>query len=152
MKHMRFETREDVQTWRARLVGKRIVTSDRSIISECEATADSMWAPRIYYNEKSREGSDGELRYEGQPRSRLLSLPAEIRNCVLSYVVQPKTESHGTEMDGSEKGDATWMNTTAIMFCCKQMYAEARPMAIQRHTFEVEGLPRKTRFRSTERG
>jgi hypothetical protein len=41
------------------------------------------------------------------------------------------------------------MNTSAVIFCSKQLYVEARDLAIAEHTFPVEGLPDPCELGST---
>jgi hypothetical protein len=144
--------REDVQIWRARLFGKRIVTSDRDIAAfdSWKTSHDwTSWEPRVYFSQPVGEGFEKGLRYETQPASTLLQLPAEIRCHILDLALQPEMISQKSDVGGMEQGDAVWMNTSAIIFACKQLYAEGRALAVDKHTFPYNALPKKTRLCAT---
>lgn len=154
MNRQRYEkrVREDAQTWRDRVIGKRIVTADADIAAFDAWRLDpssNMWEPRVYFCKPVGEGFDKGLAYEPQKESPLLRLPAEIRNHILELVLPPEMTSQQSEADGIEHGDAVWMNTSAIIFTCKQLYAEGRPLAVSHHTFPYEGFPRKARLCAT---
>ncbi|KAF2710763.1 hypothetical protein K504DRAFT_500705 [Pleomassaria siparia CBS 279.74] len=143
----RFETRvrEDAQTWRDRLLGRRLVTPDLSVSSYPRWKNDVyIWEPRVYFCAPPSEGLDAKLTYKTQPASPLLRLPAELRLQILECVVP--VQMAWTGMNKLYQKDATWMNTSDVMFCCKQLYAETRAMAVRLHTFEFELLPRRTRL------
>ncbi|KAF2016643.1 hypothetical protein BU24DRAFT_207278 [Aaosphaeria arxii CBS 175.79] len=149
MKRSDFNEREDVQTWRDRLLGKRLVTSDFEI-SEHTRTLLSSWMPRVYFNKPLREGVDGDMQSDVQPDSRLLRLPAEIRNHVLEYVLAARPlEIDGCEGDGIGGGVGREIGTRdgcAVIFCCKQLYIEGRALALEQHTYSFEKLPKKRSF------
>lgn len=155
MKKGRFESREDLQTLKDRLIGKRIVTAEPHIAEYKgwkQPTVDIHWEPRVYLCISAGEGIDGRLQYETQPTSPLLRLPAEIRVHILEYVVPPqRVPPQATDAAAIDQGDAPWMNTSAIIFCCKQLYVEARKLALESHAFEYEKFPRKTRFCNAQR-
>ncbi|KAF2688419.1 hypothetical protein K458DRAFT_384604 [Lentithecium fluviatile CBS 122367] len=145
--------REDVQIWRARLFGRRIVTPDREI-----AAFDSWknndndwvdWEPRVYFSRPVGDGLEKSLKYKTQANSMLLQLPAEIRTQILDLVLAPEMISQKTNVGGMEQGDAVWMNTSAIIFTCKQLYAEGRALAVDKHTFPYEKFPKKTKLCAT---
>ncbi|KAF2180310.1 hypothetical protein K469DRAFT_292118 [Zopfia rhizophila CBS 207.26] len=146
----RFAGREDAQTWRDRLIDKRIVTSSLEIASwkSCDFSYDPVvWEPKIYFCKPLREGFEKNMNYDIQPNSPLLRLPAEIRNHILEYVLPPHKIEEVKVPDGTGlDGEATWMNTSAIIFCCKQLYKEGRALAVAKHTFRYEDFPRKTRL------
>ncbi|KAJ4289586.1 hypothetical protein N0V90_010915 [Kalmusia sp. IMI 367209] len=151
IKRSRFEkrVREDAQTWKDRLIGKRIVTSDPHIAAhEGWKSTDYLthWEPRVYFSRPSGEGLDQHLRYDAQPHSALLRLPAELRLRILEFVLPPEMILQKTDVDGMELGDAEWLNTSAIIFTCKQLYIEGRALALEKHTFSYERFSRKTRF------
>ncbi|KAH7117914.1 hypothetical protein B0J11DRAFT_95321 [Dendryphion nanum] len=150
----RFPRREDAQTWKDRLIGKRIVSSDIHISGhDGWKTPDlAKWEPRVYYSAPVRGRSGEEERgFELQPNSPFLRLPAEIRNNILEFVLPPQILSQETEVESTEEGDVIWMNTSAFIFCCKQLYAEGRQLALERHTFEFEKFPRKVRLCSANK-
>lgn len=143
----RLESREDLQTWKGRLIGKRIVVSNRQV-AEWDGWKDTnmnTWEPRIYYCETGQKSSRTSFTWDAQPSSFLLSLPAEIRIHILQYVVPPHMISQQTE-DTPHKGDAVWMNTSGVMFACKQLYTESCGLAIEQNTFDWGKLPKKTRL------
>lgn len=147
----RFPRREDAQTWKDRLIGKRLVSSDTHISSHdgWKTTDLTKWEPRVYYSAPVRSQlgkKEGERGFELQLQSPFLRLPAEIRNHILEYVLPPQKISQESEGESSEEGGAVWMNTSAFIFCCKQLYIEGRLMALRRHTYEFEMLPRKVRL------
>lgn len=149
---MYLKGREDVQTWKDRLLGKRIVSSDRRIVEHegWTSTGSAEWEPRVYYSSPVGQGSEKGLIYSAQPNSPLLRLPAEIRNHILEYVLPPQmtreTRDAGQAETAEDIEDASWVNTSAIIFCCKQLFIEGRAMAVNLHTFDWECFPRKTRF------
>lgn len=151
MNRQRYEkrVREDAQTWRDRLIGKRIVTSDPDIAAYDGWKSDdylASWEPRAYYCHPNGNGFDKHIKYENQDSSPFLRLPAEIRNIILEMVLPPEMLSQKTDVDGMEQGDAVWMNTSAIIFTCKQLYVEGRTLAVEKHTFPYEKFAKKTRF------
>ncbi|KAF2471205.1 uncharacterized protein BDR25DRAFT_367949 [Lindgomyces ingoldianus] len=156
MKRLRLENREDVQTWRDRLIGKRIVSSD-PLIAEHEFwhTKDSRaWEPRIYHSTPAGEGFEKNISFDVQPDSPLLTLPAEIRNRIMEFVLPPHILEPDIDAFGKyqpEGAEATWMNTSAIIFTCKQMYAEGRRLAVEKNTFAYEKFVRKTRLCATRK-
>ena len=145
--------REDVAVWRDRLIGKRIVTSHPGFAAHeaWKSTNTAEWEPRMYLCEPVREGFERKLEYNPQSGCRFLTLPAEIRNHILDYVLPPQQVVDDTEDGRVDPHDAPWMNTSAIIFCCKQLYAEGRARAMDAHTFQLEKFPRKTRFCAPER-
>jgi hypothetical protein len=147
--------REDVHVWRARLFGKRIVTRHREIVSAFDSwkTSDNwaVWEPRVYFSQPVGEGVENGLKYDPQPQSTLLQLPAEVRSNILDLVLAPEMISQKTDVGGMEQDDAEWMNTTAVIFACKQLYAEGRALAVDKHTFPYEKFPKKTRLCATGR-
>lgn len=146
---MYFKGREDPQTWKDRLLGKRIVSPDRRIVDHdgWTATGSAGWEPRVYYSLPVGQGAERGLTYHAQPASPLLRLPAEIRNHILEYVLPPQMTREAGDAETSEDADdASWINTSAVIFCCKQLFVEGRAMAISLHTFDWEGFPKKTRF------
>jgi len=138
--------REDAQTWRDRIIGKRIVTSDPDVASYlCWKEPDAnTWEPRVYFCARIGEGFDKDIAYSTQAASPLLSLPAEIRIHILEYVLTPQILTPGT--DTFYQQNITWMNTSAVIFCCKQLYAEGRALAVKLHTYEYERFPKRTRL------
>jgi hypothetical protein len=106
----------------------------------------SSWEPRIYYCESAEKSSGTGFTWDAQPASLLLSLPAEIRNHILQYVVPPHMISQQTDEDTPQQNEATWMNTSAVIFCCKQLYSESCGLAIEHNTFDWGKLPKKTRM------
>lgn len=142
MKRERLESREDLQTLKDRLIGKRIVTADAHI-ARYKPTEDIAWEPRVYLSIPPGKGLDSHLQFETQPASFLLSLPAEVRNHIMGYVVPPQQVACSP---GTDRGNVSWINTSAVIFCCKQLYAETRRLCLEKHTFEYEKFPRKTRL------
>jgi hypothetical protein len=140
--------REDPQTWRDRLINKRIITSNPEVATHdsWKIPDPSRWEPRIYFCEPSLEGLDKNLAYKRQTHSRLLMLPAEIRNYILSFVLPPEEAAFEKTGEGPPQTSTVWINTSAIIFCCKQLYAEGRPLALQQHTFDWSCFPKKTRL------
>lgn len=142
--------REDVHVWRARLFGKRIVTHHHNVVSAFDSWKTNRdwasWEPRVYFSQPVGEGFENGLRYTPQTQAALLQLPAEVRSAILDLVLVPEMTSQKTHVGGMEQGDAEWMNTTAIIFTCRQLYAEGRAMAIDKHTFPYDDFPKKTRL------
>jgi hypothetical protein len=147
------KNREDVVVWRDRLIGKRLVTSHPGWAAhEAWKSANvAEWEPRMYLCKPIREGFEQTLKYDVQTASRFLMLPAELRNRILEFVLPPQQILNDAENDRIDPRDAPWMNTSAIIFCCKQLYAEGRTLAMEQHTFQLEKFPRKTRFCAPER-
>lgn len=149
----RLDKRESTQTWRDRLIGKRIVSSDRHI-SEHEGWKSedmkNVWEPRVYFCTPIGEGFEKDLKYTVQDECRLLKkLPTELRLQILAYVLPPHVVSHETQAEGKELEDSVGMNTSAVIFSCKQLYAEGRALAMDLHTFEWNKFPKKTRLCAT---
>jgi hypothetical protein len=145
---MYFKGREDAQTWKDRLIGKRIVCADRHVADHegWKSTDPQDFEPRVFYSAPLNTTAAGISRqYNIQTASPLLKLPAEIRNRILELVLPPHMTSQA-HTEGPSFGDATWMNTSAIIFCCRQLYVEGRGMAVDLHTFEWEQLPKQTRL------
>jgi hypothetical protein len=140
--------REDAQTWRDKLIGKRIVTSSRHVADHdsWKSKDASTWEPRVYYSAPLGEGLERTFEYSAQPASPLLRLPAEIRNLIMQAVLPPHVISRKTKGGRRSYGDATWLNTSAIIFCCKQLYVEGRGLALELHTFDWNRFPRNTRL------
>ena len=153
----RLRNREDVEVWRSRLVGRRIVTRTPGI-HECNDAGGyhnpTQWMPRIYWCQPAEESLDRTLRYDLQPQSPLLMLPAEIRLRIWGMVVPPqKLEELGETpiMSGDPPPpQEEWINTSAIMFCCKQLYVEIREAAVLEHTTWIEDFPRRFTLRAAE--
>lgn len=148
--------REDVEIWRCRLVGKRLVTSSDDIAAWDDwKTPDAPpHFPRIYWCQPAEESLGRRLQYHLQPQSPLLSLPVELRLQILQRAVPPKrVEEPGqtARMAGDPPVVEKWMNTSAIIFCCKQLYVEARELAVGEHTVPVEDLPRRCTLGPSER-
>jgi hypothetical protein len=142
---MYFKGREDAQTWRDRLLGKRIVSSERMVVEHegWRETESADWEPRVYYSAPVDEGSGRGFTYRAQPESALLRLPAEIRNHILELVLPPQEREEG---ERGETEPIEWMNTSAIIFCCKQLFTEGRTMALNLHTIDWKEFPKRTRF------
>lgn len=143
--------REDVQTWKNRLVGKRLVSSRQDIANHqgWKAEVSEGWEPRVYFSIPLHQGFDKHVQYALQPDSPLLKLPAEIRIHILEHVLPPdKTREDAIVPAWSEAG---WTNTSAVIFTCKQLYAEGRALALETHTYDFAKLPRKTRLGAIER-
>ncbi|KAF2640835.1 hypothetical protein P280DRAFT_469532 [Massarina eburnea CBS 473.64] len=143
-----FQNREDAQTWRDRLTGKRIVTSVPEIAAyEGWKTKDwTIWEPRIYFCKPISENLGKAIKFEVQEESRLLRLPAELRIRILEYVVPPEMISQKIESTSRRQGDARWKNTSAVIFTCRQLYSEGHTLAVESHTFPYEKFPKKTRL------
>lgn len=145
---MSLQRREDAQSWRYQLIGKRIVSSDRHVTSYDRwksSDAATPWEPRIYFCCSQGEGFEQTLVYNAQVGSPLLRLPGEIRNLILKEVVPPQTVAEQADSENTG-GNVNWLNTSAIIFCCKQLYAEGRALAVEKHTFEWKKFPKKTRL------
>ncbi|KAF2878462.1 hypothetical protein BDV95DRAFT_634516 [Massariosphaeria phaeospora] len=155
MNRQRYDERVrcDAETWRARLIGKRIVTSDPHIAAHVGWKTSNMaeWEPRVYVCQPARDGFEKDVRYVMQPCSPLLKLPAEIRAQILGYIVPPQELCVGLRTEEKEQGDKVWMNTSAVVFCCKQLYAEGRALAVQHHTFDFGAFPKWIRLGAVRR-
>lgn len=100
----------------------------------------------MYYNAPAEAASGIAFTYSTQSASPLLRLPAEIRNHILEITLPPQVDLQTDEPRESNTGDVDWINTSAVIFTCKQLYVEGRALAIQLHTFEWEKLPKQTRL------
>jgi hypothetical protein len=130
------------------------VTPDSNIASVFDSWKSSdidwaAWEPRVYISRPIGEGFEKGLKYELQTQSALLRLPAEVRSSILDLVLEPEMISQKTDVGGMEQGDAEWMNSTAVIFTCKQLYAEGRALAVEKHTFPYARFPKKTRLCAT---
>ncbi|KAF2003020.1 hypothetical protein P154DRAFT_108980 [Amniculicola lignicola CBS 123094] len=133
--------REDAQVWRDRLIGKRLVTSDPDVL-ESLATQRAKHPkryPKVYSYELPGEGFDKHLEFNVQLGSRLLQLPAEIKNRILEFALSPPPQLHDTYSSIIE-----WGQRGAVILACKQLYAEGRTMALELNTFPYESLQAKT--------
>lgn len=155
MNRQRFakRVREDAQTWRDRVIGKRITTGDPHIAAypAWKCTDPLVWEPRIYLCQPIGKGLDKDLRYEAQPDSRLLQMPAEIRNRILELALASQTIPSLPALDPIPRMDPLWTCTSAVIFTCKQLYDEGRALAVAENTFKYEEFPKKTRFCATSR-
>ncbi|KAF2119116.1 hypothetical protein BDV96DRAFT_370989 [Lophiotrema nucula] len=144
----RLESRESADVLKHRLIGKRIVSADRHITDypSWKQPPSSVWEPRVYFCSPLGEGFDEKIRYESQPASRLLRLPAEIRNHILEYAVQPQKVSQEAGCGGQHQQEGSQLDSWTVLFCCKQLYHEARKLAVEHNTVDYETLPRKTRL------
>lgn len=149
---MDLENREDAPTWRDRLIGKRLVTSSRHVALHdgWKSRDKTTWEPRIYFSAPLGEGKEKDMQWNVQKGSPLLMLPAEIRRLILEEVLPPQMLEMVTKV-GWKYGDAKWMNTSAVVFCCRQLFVEGRGLAVASHTFAWESLPKKTRLCSAKR-
>ncbi|ORY07142.1 hypothetical protein BCR34DRAFT_28335 [Clohesyomyces aquaticus] len=146
MQRLDFSKREDVQVWKERLSGKRVTTSDPQIAAHdlWKDPKDLEWVPRIFFAKPIGEGFDQHITFDAQPRSILLSLPPELRNRILEFALTMDVPQ-ADQLDNF-KGEVRWENLSAVIFTCKQLYAEGRAMAVRRHTIDSKIFPKKTRF------
>lgn len=146
---MYFNNREDLQTWRDRLLGKRLVCSDRHVCEHAgwKTPDPARWEPRVYYCEMANPNHDVAFTYAPQPQSRLLSLPGEIRNQIIGYVLTVDVVRDGhTGRNGGDEERLEWARVAAVVFGCKQLYAEGRDVAVKACTFRWEDLPKRTKL------
>jgi hypothetical protein len=121
--------------WMMKLYGKRLVTDDPELAatSKRKCAADRFWQSkenvRIFYcgSAQPPPWSTSQAQH-----SRLLALPTEIRCQILEELLG----EHERVADFGK-----FAVKIAILFTCKQLYAEGRPIAVAGQTFKSNEIP-----------
>ncbi|MCJ1481787.1 hypothetical protein MMC06_001946 [Schaereria dolodes] len=116
-----------IEVWKARLVGKRIVTDEPTVTPRLGLKtyqSQGVRSPPSSTSLTSRLTRASRI-FVSPSKSPLLQLPTEIRLLILREVWTP--------------------TTCAVMFTCRRLYAEGQPLAMKACTFQRSELPPKLR-------
>ena len=121
-----------IEEWAKRLLGKKMITE---VKMESNTGCEISNVPGCF---QAREVNGSPLR--DVPRSDahvslLLGLPIEIPLCILEEALAP------TEVAGDPY--SRWIHNTSIIFTCKQLFVEARSIALEKNIFKRSELPQR---------
>ena len=125
--------------------GRRIVTNDLNRAEESRIAISNLSPhqfqrpPRIYFQGQSDKSRDI-YGFVGQPQSRLLTLPAELRIRIIEEALRTNEQYSVTNPADS------WIQSPGIplVFTCKQLHVEGMPTAVKNFTVKESDLPSYT--------
>ena len=120
------------EEWAKRLLGKKMTTQVKmGSHTGCEI-------PNVSGRFQARKLNGSTLKdvpISDAHVSPLLDLPTEIRLRILEEALTP------TKLAGDLYSH--WIHSTSIVFTCKQLFVEARPIALEKNTFRRSELPER---------
>lgn len=121
------------EDWKARLLGKRLVTASPSW--------EGQYGVIVFHNEPTRSSLVPNIKESFSSSSPLLRLPAELRFHILTKVFE---KLHSNDWLSSHyHAGAT---PASVIFACKQLYLDGRQLALRACTFDYEDTPSKWRM------
>jgi hypothetical protein len=136
--------------WNSKLSGKRITTNDlekaRRDYAAASRTGRARIHPpkRIYFYTPSVLPPSFEFDHRMQQNSSFMKLPTELRLQILQEALTPGSYTEHREQKTNNTPSWIRGSAIAIIFTCKQLYLEGRPIALRNYTVMDSELPNYT--------